>query len=62
MNKSRKEKLAQLIQEAELQKFAQEAIENTEAPPTDPQYGEQVADAIFDKILANIVGEIDSIE
>lgn len=54
---NRKKILADLLKEAELAKFAQQAMEKIEE---DPAKGEQIAEEVFDKFLNEM--SFDSIE
>lgn len=49
-----KDKLLNIQKEAEISKLAQELMETT-------QDGQEIADKIFDKLLEDIVSEIDKI-
>lgn len=58
MSDTRKQILSRVIQEAELQKLAQQTVDSVQEGTS--QEGELLADQIFDKLLEGIQNEIES--
>lgn len=54
--KERKRLLAEFLDEQQLNKLAQETVTPT---TTDPQAGEQFAEKVYDKFIADILAELD---